>query len=86
MCLKIMFLHCPITELCFLFQYFGTATHSYLNYGDGPFVVDILKEMTSKTFYSDRTVGSLTLCLPVSSADNLGKQFGPRSGPTNCHA
>ena len=22
------------------------------------------------------------LCLPVSSADNLGKQFGPRSGPT----
>ena len=22
---------------------------------------------------------SLTLCLPVSSADNLGKQFGPRS-------
>ena len=25
----------------------------------------------------------LTLCLPVSSADNLGKQFGPRSGPTN---
>ena len=25
----------------------------------------------------------LTLCLPVSSADNLGKQFEPRSGPTN---
>ena len=24
----------------------------------------------------------LTLCLPLSSADNLGKQFGPRSGPT----
>ena len=24
----------------------------------------------------------LILCLPVSSADNLGKQFGPRSGPT----
>ena len=24
----------------------------------------------------------LTLCLPVSSADNLGKKFGPRSGPT----
>ena len=22
----------------------------------------------------------LALCLPVSSADNLGKQFGPRSG------
>ena len=22
-----------------------------------------------------------TLCLPVSSADNRGKQFGPRSGP-----
>ena len=26
---------------------------------------------------------TLTLCLPVSSAGNLGKQFGPRSGPTN---
>ena len=25
----------------------------------------------------------LTLCLPMSSADNLGKQFAPRSGPTN---
>ena len=24
----------------------------------------------------------LTLCLPVPSADNLGKQSGPRSGPT----
>ena len=24
----------------------------------------------------------LILCLPVLSADNLGKQFGPRSGPT----
>ena len=28
----------------------------------------------------------LTLCLPVSSADNFGKQFGPRSGPTNRRA
>ena len=28
----------------------------------------------------------LTLCLPVLSADNLGKQFGPRSGPTNRRA
>ena len=27
----------------------------------------------------------LTLCLPVLSADNLGKQFGPRSGPTNMY-
>ena len=26
---------------------------------------------------------SFTLCLPVSSADNLGERFGPRSGPTN---
>ena len=25
---------------------------------------------------------NITLCLPVSSADNLCKQFGPRSGPT----
>ena len=28
----------------------------------------------------------LTLCLPVSSADNFGKQFGTRSGPTNRRA
>ena len=34
-----------------------------------------------------KVVGThLTLCLPVSSADNLGKQFGPRSGPTNRRA
>ena len=25
----------------------------------------------------------LTLCLPVSSTDNVGKQFGPRLGPMN---
>ena len=31
-------------------------------------------------------VSLLTLCLPVSSADNLGKQFGPISGPTICRA
>ena len=30
--------------------------------------------------------GLLTLCLPVTSADNLGKQFGPRSGPTSRRA
>ena len=29
---------------------------------------------------------SLTLCLPVSSADNLGNQFVPGSGPTNHRA
>ena len=28
----------------------------------------------------------LTLYLPVSSIDNLYKQFGPRSGPTKCQA
>ena len=28
----------------------------------------------------------LTLCLQVSSADNLDKQFGPRSDPTNRRA
>ena len=27
----------------------------------------------------------LTLCLLLLSADNLCKQFGPRSGPTKCH-
>ena len=31
-------------------------------------------------------VRALNLCLPVSSADNLGKQLGPRSGPTNRRA
>ena len=25
---------------------------------------------------------TLNLCLPVTPADNLGKQFGPKSGPT----
>ena len=29
---------------------------------------------------------SLPLCLPVSSADDLCKQFGPRSGLTKCQA
>ena len=34
-----------------------------------------------------RIAASFTLCLPVSSADiNLGKQFGPRSGPKNRRA
>ena len=28
----------------------------------------------------------LNLCLLVSSAGNLCKQFGPRSGPTKCQA
>ena len=28
----------------------------------------------------------LALCLLVSSADDLCKQFGPRSGPTKCRA
>ena len=31
-------------------------------------------------------VDMLTLCLPVTFAVNLGKQFGPRSGPTNRRA
>ena len=30
------------------------------------------------------TIPAVTVCLLVSSADNLGKQFGPRSGPTKC--
>ena len=29
------------------------ATDSYLTYGDGPYVVEILKEMTSKNVNSD---------------------------------
>ena len=28
----------------------------------------------------------LILCLPVSSADNLCKKYGPKSGPTKCRA
>ena len=34
----------------------------------------------------DEQVLRLTLCPLVSSADDLGKQFGPRSGPTNRRA
>ena len=37
---------------------------------------DIIEKHRKKMELAD-----LTLCLPVSSADNLGKQFGPRSGP-----
>ena len=33
-----------------------------------------------------KTTPTLTLCLQVSSADSLCKQFGPRSGPTKCRA
>ena len=35
-----------------------------------------------KPIFFRRSACDLTLCLPVPSADNLGKQFGPRSGPT----
>ena len=31
-------------------------------------------------------IDSLSTSVEVSSADNLGKQFGPRSGPTNRRA
>ena len=34
----------------------------------------------------NKTDNSLTLCLPVLSADNLCKQFGPRPGPTKHRA
>ena len=33
---------------CCNFQHLQKATDSYLTFGDGPFVVDILKEMTSR--------------------------------------
>ena len=36
--------------------------------------------------YNYRLNFTLTPCLPVTSADNFGKQFGPRSGPTNRRA
>ena len=36
--------------------------------------------------YRGMLVLGLTLCLPVSSADSLGKQFGPRSDRMNCRA
>ena len=35
---------------------------------------------------SGQIVKGLPLCQPVPSADNLCKQFGPRSGPTKCRA
>ena len=43
----------------------------------------IVKGMFKVGTEFDTTPNCLTLCLPVSSADNLGKQFGPRSDPTN---
>ena len=39
-------------------------------------------ELHFLTSYPTRHENALTLCLPVSSADNSCKQFGPRSGPT----
>ena len=38
------------------------------------------------TFLIHVHAGKLTLCLLVTSADKLDKQFGPRSGPTNRRA
>ena len=41
-------------------------------------------DMARKTVLTgDRSGFHLTLCLPVSSADNIDKHFGPRSGPIN---
>ena len=31
-------------------------------------------------------MSTLTLCIPLPSADNVCKQFGHRSGPTKCRA
>lgn len=54
MCLRIMMRDSKYQKHFFdlggvkvLSEHFETATHSYLSYGDGPFVVDILKEMTN---------------------------------------
>ena len=41
---------------------------------------------TKEKFVEKKQIFVLTLCLPVTSADNFGKQFGPRSGPTNRRA
>ena len=38
------------------------------------------------SFYTERKKNEMDICLPLSSADYLGKQFGPRSGLTNCQA
>ena len=44
---------------------------------------DDLQKITQIAYAQVCLFDHLTLCLPVLSADNLGKQFGPRSGPTN---
>ena len=52
----------------------------------------LLVKETSNTFQQMTktddfvVIGSLTLYLPLSSANNLCKQIGPRSGPTKCRA
>ena len=43
-----------------------------------------LERIFWKSWFWKNTI--LTLCLLVSSADSLCKQFGPRSGPTKCPA
>ena len=56
-----------------------------LNSKEGKTVYVARKFRAYFLYVSDKSI-ILTLCLPVSSADNLGKQFGPRSGPTNRRA
>ena len=45
-----------------------------------------IKQNLELLWIGKSTSYGLTLCLPVSSADTFGKQFGPRSGPTICRA
>ena len=47
---------------------------------------DVSLNLYPHSLYKFLVYKRLTLYLPVSSADNLCKQFGPRSVPTKCQA
>ena len=47
-------------------------------------LMDVISIKISCILGGIRKLAILTLCLLVSSADNLCKQFGSRPGPTNC--
>ena len=59
-----------------IYRFFRVWCTWYRGYGER-------NDITTKTFFKFR---SLTLCLLASSADNLYKQFKPRSGPTKRRA
>ena len=70
-----VYLHLFTSRLMWLFtivlQHLEKVTDSYMAYGDGPFVVDILKEMTSKSHDFKRSLVHLSLSLLLCNNTSL---------------